>query len=136
MALRAIRVLDEAIIRPMTIAAGKTATNGIPVKHSGADNEIETCGAGDDGIGIPLTTGVAGDTVDVVMYSGGAIVPVKVGTGGATRGKWAVVAADGLTDKTPGGGTTVCYLHGKFLQSGVVGDLVGLLIANIPSVSA
>jgi hypothetical protein len=73
-----------------------------------------------------------------IALNGYAIIPVKVGTGGATRGKQAITVADGYTDAANnGGGTTSQIIKGRFMQSGVVGDLVGLLIGgNDRSVSA
>ena len=135
MATRALNYQQNALIRTYGVPTGKATTLGLPVKLSGADDQVEVCAAGEDGIGVALSTQVAGDQVQVALY-GWAIVPVKVGTGGATRGLWAKSVADGFTDLTTGGGSTARYAHGKFLQSGVVGDLVGLLLANSPTVSA
>lgn len=127
MATRAHNIKDSAIIRKFLIPATKAVTEGFRVKFSGADNQVENCGAGDDGFGIALQTGVAGDEIEVLL-EGFAVVKVKVGTGGATRGLYAIMAADGLTDRAIADGTNVRYCPGKFMQSGVVGDVVGLLL--------
>jgi hypothetical protein len=97
------------------------------VKFSGADNAVEDCGANEDGIGIAMESGVAGDTVSISL-EGFAVVEVLVGTGGATRGAYAKFLADGFTDQATADGTTVRFLAGKFMQSGVAGDRVGLLL--------
>lgn len=117
-----------AIIRPYVIPATKVVTQGFRVKFSGADNQVENCGAGDDGFAIALQSGVAGDTV-LCLLEGHAVVPVKVGTGGATRGSFARCVADGMTDVVVADGVNPRNIPGKFLQSGPVGDLVGLLVA-------
>jgi hypothetical protein len=127
MAINATRLLDKSLIRSYLIPSTKSVTAGFRVKFSGADDAVENCGAGENGFAIALESGVAGDHVECVL-EGSAVVPCKVGTGGATRGVHAVMAADGFTDKTLGGGTTVSHVAGKFLQSGSVGDVVGLLV--------
>jgi hypothetical protein len=110
------------------VASAKTVTVGRRVKLSGADNKVEDAGVGDIGIGIAETGGAAGAKVLIVLD--GPIVPVVVGTGGATRGKLAKMIADGFTDVTPAGaGTTLVYPAGVFLQSGVAGDKVGMIHA-------
>lgn len=127
MATRAHNIKDNAIIRKYLIPNTKVVTEGFRVKFSGADDQIENCGANEDGFAIALQSGVAGEWVEV-MLEGFAVVKVKVGTGGATRGLFAKFLADGFTDQAIADGTTVRNLAGKFLQTGVVGDMVGLLL--------
>lgn len=121
---RATEILNGAIVRPYTVAASKTSVKGYPVKLSGSDIE-KMAAIGDNVIGIALDTGAAGDTVRVAMFGKG-ICKALVGTGGASRGAPAKYAADGLTDATVGGGTTKLTVAGQFLETGVVGDYVGL----------
>lgn len=128
MAARAHNKVQNALIQSFKVPATKAVTAGFRVKFSGADDAIENCGANEDGIGIALADGVAGDTGIPVALDGIAIVPVKVGTGGATRGLFAKFLADGFTDQAIADGTTPRYLAGRFMQTGVVGDMVGLLI--------
>lgn len=135
MATRPLDTTSRALIRPYVVASGQTATKGFGVVFASADNEIDDAGANGNAIGIALESGVAGATVEVALL-GYAIVPVKVGTGGATRGAFAIMAADGYTNQTLGGGTTVKYPAGKFLQTGVAGDEVGLLLGNFASGAA
>lgn len=115
-----------SLIRHYVIPATKVVTRGFRVKFSGADNQVENCGAGEDGFAVALQSGVAGETVPCAL-EGHQVIPVKVGTGGATRGSFARCVADGMTDVALVDGTTVRNIPGKFLQTGVAGDEVGLL---------
>jgi hypothetical protein len=126
MAARAQEVLQYATIRPFTVASGQVASRGFAVKHSGADDAVQDMAAvGDNCIGIALEAGAALASVRVALFGNG-ICKVKVGTGGATRGAPAKYAADGLTNATVGGATTKLVVLGSFMQTGVVGDFVGL----------
>jgi hypothetical protein len=126
MSTRPFVCLEGAIIRTHTVASAKTVDQYYPVKRSGADGAVEKIAAvGDDGIGIALDAGVAGDKVRVV-YPGCCVTRCKVGTGAATEGAPAKYASDGLTDATVGGGTTKLVVYGKFTETGVAGDIVGL----------
>ncbi len=127
MATRPTLHLQSALIQSFVIPATKTTTEGLRVKFSGADNQVEACGAGEDGIGVAMASGVAGDTVQVVL-EGYCVAKVKVGTGGATRGAFAKIVADGYTDQAIADGTTPRLLAGKFMNTGVAGDFVGLLM--------
>lgn len=113
--------------------ASGTVTEGFGVKLS-ADTTVVNCGAGELGIGIALNSGSSGDSITVVMGNG--IATVKVGTGGATRGQFAVMAADGLTNQTLGGGTVVKHVFGQFTETGVVGDEVGFMVNVFDGVGA
>lgn len=124
MVLRPSKILDESTIK--TFTASGAVTQGRRVMHGAADNEVANCIAGALGIGEALDTGVAGDRIRVVLD--GPVVPVVVGTGGATRGTLAKGVADGMTDATPvAAGTTLMQAYGVFLESGVAGDQVGLI---------
>jgi hypothetical protein len=63
---------------------------------------------------------------------------VKVSaTGTATRDGWAIATADGFTDAPAlGGGTVARNIVGKFYDSGVAGDIVGLVPGPFTGVSA
>lgn len=135
MAARPQDLTSSAIIRPYTVDAAVTVTKGKAVKFGTADNLIADAGANEKGFGIALEPGVAGSVVQVALL-GYAIIPVLVGTGGATRGEHAVMAADGHTNQVLGGGNTVRYIEGTFLESGVVGDLVALLAGKFAAGSA
>lgn len=142
MATRALKQLNNAIIRPYTVAASQTVTLGKTVKFAtGSESTIQDAGAGSDGeIGVAYncddgSTGViaAGKVVNVILL-GDRIVPMLVGTGGTTAGKKQVVVSDGITDAAAnGGGTTAVECVGIALQTGVVGDMVGVLQAGANS---
>jgi hypothetical protein len=118
--------LERALIRHYRVPATKTVTKGMRVKFSGADDQIENCGAGEDGFAIALETVVGSATASArVALEGFTITPVLVGTGGATRGSYAVPVADGWTDRAIADGTNPRYIGVKFLENGVAGDLVG-----------
>ena len=127
MATRASQILESAILRPFKVPATKATTAGFRVKFSGADDAVENCGAGEDGIAIALETKAAGEVAECVL-EGFAVVKVKVGTGGATRGAFAKTVADGWTDQAIADGANVRNIAGKFMQTGVAGDMVGLLL--------
>lgn len=136
MAARPADTTCKSLIQSRTIqAAAAAVTAGMPVKLGTLATDVLLAGANEKAIGIALDSGVAGDRINVSFF-GYAIVPVKVGTGGATHGEFAICAADGATNQTLGGGTTVKYVIGRFIETGVVGDKVGLLIGNFASGAA
>lgn len=124
-----------------------TIRKGFPVKIYDATTTpktVQECSAvTDNGIGISRdagdSSGAAGLT-QIVVYGHGGIVPVLVGTGGATAGIAARLAvpsaADGVTDATTGGGTGKIYEYGVFEDTGVVGDYVGLRLNITPTVGS
>jgi hypothetical protein len=123
-------------VKTYTAATGETITEGRAVKLASADEEIAACAAGNAALGIALDSCAAGERAEVLI-SPDAICKVKVGTGGATRGLWAVVVSDGLTDSgTLGGGTTLVNVIGRFLQTGVVGDTVAFQFHPFAAVKA
>ncbi|MHA1572658.1 MAG: hypothetical protein ACTSX8_01570 [Alphaproteobacteria bacterium] len=101
-----------------------------------ADNECEdAAGATDLAVGIASATVLTDAEIDVYMF-GYAVIPVTVGTGGATRGTQAVLIGDGFTDAAAhnsdaGAGNTAVY--GIFLQSGAATTRVGLLLTGADS---
>lgn len=132
MATRALINLDHADIKTFIVKSGTTTLYGKAVKHDASDDSVDNAGANEDlAIGIALDS-VVGDgvkKVQVALLSGAGVLPCLVGTGGATRGKFAVLAADGATDAAASGVTNARPCIGKFLQSGVAGDIVGLMPA-------
>lgn len=132
MATRADRDLKLANIVTRKVVTGAVSV-GMPVKDGSNDHEMQPCADGVGMIGIVTTLGPAatpgaiGDYCQMA-YLGGPVIPVKVGTGGATRGKYAKVVSDGFTDAaesvtTPAGANSA----GFFTQSGVAGDIIGLV---------
>ncbi len=126
------RKLSNCITMTFKVATGNTVRGGFAVKFASDDQEIVEAGANSElAIGVaksPGKTYAAGDTVEVFLGPG--IVPMVVGTGDVTRGIDARMISDGITDcpAWSAAGSTVVPVIGKTLQSGVAGDVVGVLI--------
>jgi hypothetical protein len=135
MAARPDCIIDKLLIVTRTVEAGQTVVVGRVVKDGDADKEIQHSADGVDAIGVvyalgPLA-GAAGDQVQMAYLAGAGIIPVKVGTGGATRGKFAKCVADGVTTATPDVATPAAMnVVGFFTQTGVAGDIVGMVPAK------
>src|SRR5688500_4762360 len=132
MATRADCDLRTALTVTRTVETGQTVALGRVVKDGNADHEVQHTTDGVDAIGVIVAldklAGAAGDKVSVCLLAGAAVVKVKVGTGGATRGKKAKCVADGVTDAVISEATpTPVQTVGFFTQSGVAGDLVGMV---------
>lgn len=128
----AVRPLDHtscALVLKYTVQAAGTVTKGKAVKLGTAETDVLAAGANEKAVGVALESGVAGDVVNVAML-GYTVAPVLVGTGGATHGEHATLAADGFTNITLGGGTVVKYVEGIFLETGVVGDYAAMLFCG------
>jgi len=129
MAARPDAVLDNALIRPKVVVTTGVTKYRV-VKLNTSDTQCVHSGAGEAGDAVALETGAVGETIPVYLLAGAGIVPVVVGTGGATRGLQAVVVADGVTNSgTLGGGTVI-------KNTGVAGDVVGMIPLRSTSVSA
>lgn len=120
---------SRGLIRTYTVQAAGAVTKGMSVKLGTSEDEVLNASTNDKAIGYATETKAAGERVEICM-AGYAIVPVLVGTGDATHGEHAIAAANGLTNQTLGGGTTVKYIEGIFLQTGVAGDTVALLVSG------
>lgn len=135
MAVRPDSNLQNALQVIRTVETGQTVAVGRVVADGNADKGCQHTSTGVDAIGVvtalgPLA-GAAGDKVTVAMLAGACIIPVKVGTGGATRGKFAKCVADGVTDATPDVATPAgAHIVGYFTQSGAAGDIVGMVPAR------
>jgi hypothetical protein len=135
MATRSDRDLQRALIVTRKVEAGQTVAVGRVVKDGDADHECQHSADGVDAIGVitslgPLA-GAAGDEVQLAYLAGAIVIPVKVGTGGATRGKLAKCVADGVTNAVPDVATPAAMnVVGYFTQTGVVGDIVGMVPAR------
>jgi hypothetical protein len=136
MATRSDRYLQNAVIKTKIVDTSQTATKGKGLIRSTDDDHVDDGGANANVYCVALETKAAGEFVEVALLTGGAIVPVLVGTGGATQGAYAVTVSDGWTDQTLGGGTTVVYIGGKFTQTGVAGDIVGMAVGQFAGVKA
>lgn len=135
MAARPDQNLQNALIVTRTVETATTCTVGGIVKDGNADKEVQPTTDGVGAIGVITAlgalAGAAGDKVQMAYLAGACIIPVKVGTGGATRGKFAKVVSDGVTDATETVTTPVAVnVVGFFTQSGVAGDIVGMIPAK------
>lgn len=127
--------LQRALIVTRKVEAGQTVAVGRVVKDGDADHEVQHTADGVDAIGViialGLLAGAAGDEVQMAYLAGPIIIKVKVGTGGATRGKFAKCVADGVTNAVPDVATPAAMnVVGFFTQSGVAGDIVGMVPAR------
>lgn len=131
--IRCSEQLDHVLIRFFNHASMPAFAKGVEVKMGSDDDLLAAAGTGDVlAIGITTRANAAGRPAGVAMYGHG-VVAVTVGTGGATRGVHAKGVADGFTDAgTNGGGTTSQIIKGQFLQTGVAGDLVEMMIGVNP----
>lgn len=137
MAARPDKFLNNSAIVTRTVKAASSVTKGYGVKFDATDpTTCLNCSAGERAQAIALETGAAGARVQLYLINGGGIVPVKVGTGGATAGAAAITVSDGLTDRALGGGTVSREIAGFFVQTGIAGDEVGLLPAPFSGVSS
>lgn len=126
MSTRPMEDISKSLVKTATVAASKTVTAFYPIKLTA--NGAENCGAGDSPTGYAQTGGTAGDIITYVPAGCGAIVKVKVGTGGATINGYLKVVSDGVADSgTLGGGTTLLQIAGKAMETGVAGDYIGVL---------
>lgn len=136
MATRSDRDLKNALIVTRVVETGQTVALNRTVKDGNADKEIQHASAGEFAIGVVVAlgplAGAAGDKVQVALLCGACIIPVKIGTGGGTRGLLVQTVSDGVTDVTPNGAPTTGVLvgaHGFLTQTGVAGDIVGMVPA-------
>jgi hypothetical protein len=127
---------QAAKVKTYYVAAGQSITEGRAVSLGSADEEITPTAAGAAPWGIALESKNALEKCQVLVGAGDGLVKVKVGTGGATRGSYAVVVADGLTNAPVlGAGTVLRNIVGQFAQTGVVGDVVGFRLNPFAAVS-
>lgn len=137
MAARPDKNLDHALTVTRTVEAATTAVLHRVVKDGNADHEVQPTTDGVGAIGVITSlgnadgSGAAGKQVQMTYLAGACIIPVLVGTGGATRGLPAKCVADGVCDATLTVTTPVAIdIVGYFTQSGVAGDIVGMVPAR------
>lgn len=124
-ALEMLHSAQGAIIITKLVNTSVIATKGMPAKLSSATQAENAAAVTDNAVGIFLDSGVATDKVRIALWGKG-VCKALVATAGATRGAPAKFASGGLTDATQGGGTVKQVICGQFLESGTVGELVGL----------
>jgi hypothetical protein len=109
------------------VKASAVIVKGVGVYIS-ADNEVDVATANSKVIGVAASsvTGNSSGTSRVeVQLADGGTARVKA-SGTATRGEYAVAGTDGFENQTIGGGQTVKYIIGQFLESGIDNDFVEL----------
>ena len=135
MATRAHQQMTNALVRAYQV--GTAVTKGKLVKFGADDDHVTDASAAEQGMGIALETSSTVDArVQIALLAGASIVPVLVGTGGATRGSYASAVANGFSNQTTGGGTVAKHIAGIFLQTGVAGDFVGFLCCPMVTATA
>lgn len=121
----AMRRIPENGILSLTVATSQSATEGYGAVFHTDDTHCDDAGANDGlTIGVFMDTATAGNKARVQIAG---VAAVKL-DGNATRGTLAACSATGFQNiPTPNaaGGTTT-YILGRFMQSGVSGDMVGL----------
>jgi hypothetical protein len=131
MAIRGSKRVAGVTYITRKVAAGQSATRGLPAQFAASDAEVQTAGAGSDAvIGIFDHDAAAGEDVLIALY--GPVIPVRVGTGGATRGTKVVRVADGFTNAPAhsSAGATDDAIQGIFMESGVANDFVGMQLVS------
>lgn len=79
------------------------------------------------GVAQETVTGDGATKTEIALLCGGGTLRVKC-SATATRGEYAIAGTGGFENQTIGGGTTVKYLAGQFLESGVAGDFVEMAV--------
>lgn len=107
------------------VKASAVIVAGVGVYLSAA-GEVDVAVANSKVIGV-ATESVTGNSsgtsrVEVALADGGTYACKA--SGAVTRGEYLVAGTDGFENQTIGGGTTVKYLIGQALESGVDGDFV------------
>lgn len=136
MATRTDKNLDDLVLVQRLVVTSAVSLN-CGVKDGANDHECQPLAAKADlAVGVvvamggnpQVTAGAVGDMVTVAMLSGGGIIPVKLG-GAATRGQSAKYSAAGgkLADCVPAATGALTVQLGYFTQSGVSGDVVGMV---------
>ncbi len=112
------------------VKANAVIVKGVGVYLSAAD-EIDVATANSKAIGVAaqaVTGNASGTSRCEVQLADGGTARVKA-SGTATRGEYAICGTDGFENQTLGGGTTVKYIIGQFLESGIDNDFVELRLS-------
>lgn len=107
------------------VKASAVIVAGVGVYLS-ADQEVDVAVANSKVIGVAMgaaTGNAAGTTRVEVALGDGGTVRVKA-SNTVTRGEYLIAGTDGFENQTIGGGTTVKYIIGQALESGVDNDFV------------
>lgn len=120
--------LSKALIKSYAVKSGTTSVVGGQAIFTTTEGEVDNGAAGGAFVGTFLEAVVGDGTkmAQVALHSS-LIVPMVVGTGGSTRGKYQVYGTSGVTDMAAAGVGTMVTCAGIAVQSGVSGDLIGVL---------
>ena len=131
-----IKGQQNALIQHIVAKSGAVIVEGVGVIWDTGQADVAIDASNAFGIAMESLTGDGVKTVEVLMLcSRSCIIKVKA-SGTATQGLYAKCGTDGFENKTLGGGTTVAYIAGKFTESGVDGDFLGLEVGQFAGVSA
>jgi len=138
MSARPIQKLKTAIIHAFTGKNAAAFIEGVGVKFTATEGEVDVCAAGENPIGVALETKTGDGTskIQVVLLAGGGVVKVKLSSGGCTQGDYLKCGTGGFETQALGGGTTVRYLVGRAIQTGVSGDFIGMIPVGFSAGSA
>jgi hypothetical protein len=128
------QILEHGIVRPFLVASASTATRGLCGKFT-AEHTVADCAAGENASVVFLETKAAGEYVQAVLLNSGAVAIMKA-SGTVTAGQYLICGTDGVENQTLGGGTTVKYIVGKALQTGVDNDYLGVMTGCFAGVGA
>lgn len=119
------------------VKASAAIVKGVGVFLDSADT-VDVAVANSKCIGVAAETVTGGSDgesrVEVHLLDGGTCRVKCSGT--ATRGEYAIAGTDGFENQTLGGGTTVKYIAGQFLESGVDGDFVEMKLGGFAAGAA
>jgi hypothetical protein len=127
--------MDKVTIKSVVAKSGAAIVEGVGVIWDTGQADVATAGTNAFGIALESLTGDGVKKVQVALLNGAGEVKVKC-SGTATQGSYAICGTDGFENQTLGGGTTVRYVAGKFAQTGVDGDFVGLTVGQFAGVSS
>ncbi len=122
--------LDECTIVTKVVKLNAVVLEGAGVIFDSGTVDVAVANSNCMGIALSSVTGNADlRTVQVALLDGG-VCPVLLSST-ATEGLYGIVGTGGgFENQTIGGGTTVKYIAGQFMQSGVVGDRVGMRLGG------
>lgn len=119
------------------VKANAVLLAGVGVYISAA-GEVDVATANSKVVGVAMTsvTGNASGTsrVEVAMLDGGTM-RVKCSST-VTAGEYLIAGSGGFENQTLGGGTTVRYIAGQALESGVTSDFVEMKLGSFAAGSA
>lgn len=125
-----------------TFAGYRVKANSVIVKGVGvflsADGEIDVATSNSKVIGVAaesVTGNADGTSRCEVQWADGGSARVKC-SGTATAGEYAIAGVGGFENQTLGGGTTVKYILGQFLESGIAGDYVEVKLGSFAAGAA